>query len=129
MDSRGGFGRPAVLPMLRTLLVTALALLAFAAPAAAHPTLLQAAPSPGLALPNAPQRLTLAFSEPPVARGSRLSLTDPRGHRVATGRLSTVGDSLTASVRDALRPGVYDVRWTVLGDDGHTSSGRFRFGV
>lgn len=108
----------------------ALALAAGAAPAAAHPTLDQAAPTPGLSAPVAPREVQLAFSEPAVARGSRIAVRGPRGPLVAGPlRSGAGGRTLSVALRERLRPGVYDIAWTALGDDGHTTGGRFRFGV
>src|SRR4051794_35083972 len=108
----------------------ALALAAGAAPAAAHPTLGQAAPAAGLSAPSAPGAVQLAFSERAVARGSRITVRGPRG-AVATGplRSGAGGRTLSVGVRGRLPPGVYDVAWTALGEDGHTTGGRFRFGL
>src|SRR3954471_22219686 len=64
----------------------ALALAAGAAPAAAHPTLEQAAPAAGLSAPSAPGAVQLAFSEAAVPRGSRITVRGPRG-AVVTGPL------------------------------------------
>src|SRR3954470_17933227 len=108
----------------------ALALAAGAAPAAAHPTLAQAPPAAGLSAPSAPGAVQLVFSERAVARGSRITVRGPRG-AVATGplRSGAGGRTLSVGVRGRLAPGVYDVTWTALGEDGHTTGGRFRFGV
>ncbi|MEA2125112.1 MAG: copper transport protein [Solirubrobacteraceae bacterium] len=95
-----------------------------AAPAAAHPLLVQAAPAPGVSQPSAPEAITLALSEAPVARGSSIRAT---GLRV--GQVAVDGKSLTAPLEATPRPGVYTVRWTALGRDGHATSGRFNFGV
>src|SRR4051794_20241458 len=110
--------------------IAALALAAGAAPAAAHPTLEQAAPAPGLSAPSAPAAVQLAFSEAAVPRGSRIVIRGPRG-TVATGALrrGAGGRTLSVTLRDRPAPGVYDVTWTALGEDGHTTGGRFRFGV
>lgn len=97
----------------------------WAAPlAAAHPTLVQAAPAPGVSAPSAPGAITLALTEAPVARGSSIVA---RGVRL--GRVRAAGKTLSAAVLGTPRPGVYPVRWVALGRDGHTSSGRFSFGV
>jgi putative copper export protein len=74
--------------------------------------------------PTAPDAITLALSEAPVARGSSITA---RGLRV--GRVSVEGKTLTAPLEAAPRPGVYTVRWSALGRDGHATSGRFNFGV
>src|SRR3954451_22660730 len=114
---------------LRILLAAVVRAVGAAAPAAAHPTLLQAAPSPGVSLPSAPSSITLGFSEAPVARGSSVALHDSRGRLLRVGSAEVAGKTLSVVVTGALRPGVYDVRWSALGDDGHTTSGRFAFGV
>src|SRR4051794_33904550 len=108
----------------------ALALAAGAAPAAAHPTLEQAAPAPGLSAPSAPGAVQLAFSEAAVPRGSRITVRGPRG-AVVTGplRRGAGGRTLSVGVRGRLAPGVYDVAWTALGEDGHTTGGRLPLGI
>src|SRR5207244_9410135 len=65
------------------------------------------------------------------ARGRRVVVRGPRG-TVATGPLRPAdgGQTLAVDLRGAgLPPGVYEVAWSALGDDGHTTAGRFRFGV
>ncbi len=113
--------------MRRRLVILAASLAATgwaAAPAAAHPTLVQAAPAPGVSQPSAPSSITLALTEAPVARGSSIRV---KGLRV--GPVKTTGKSLSAPLLARPKPGVYTVRWVALGGDGHTSSGRFVFGV
>ncbi|MEA2169470.1 MAG: copper transport protein, partial [Solirubrobacteraceae bacterium] len=114
--------------MLRRTLILAAALVAAAgvtaAPAVAHPNLVQAAPAPGIAQPAAPRAITLAFSETPVARGSVIAV---KGLKV--GPLRVEGKSLTAPLTGTINPGVYTVTWTTLGADGHQTAGRFNFGV
>ncbi|HEX8067254.1 MAG TPA: copper resistance protein CopC [Thermoleophilaceae bacterium] len=79
---------------------------------------------------DAPKDVLLSFTEPIVGAGSSVSLAGPSGRAVRLGRPSRRGSrQLRAAIRDPLRPGVYEVRWTVPGDDGHTVSGTFRFGV
>jgi putative copper export protein len=79
--------------------------------------------------------VVLAFSEAVVARGSSVVVSDPdrapRGRVQPLVGLVTSADrrTLTADLGRALRPGVFQVRWTVLGDDGHRVSGHFAFGV
>ena len=110
--------------------LAALALVAGAAPAAAHPSLLQAAPAPGLSVPSAPRTVALALSEPAIARGSRIVVRGPGG-AVGVGRVRAAdgGRTLSVALRSRVRPGVYEVDWSALGDDGHATGGRFRFGV
>ena len=120
--------------MRRALVATAAvlgALCAGPAAAVAHPLLVQAAPAPGLLAPQAPGALRLAFSEPAVARGSSVVLKGPKGRRIAvTGVVSENGGrTLSITPKRRLTAGVYSLRWVALGNDGHTVSGRFSFGI
>ncbi|MEA2154682.1 MAG: copper transport protein [Solirubrobacteraceae bacterium] len=121
--------------MRRVLLGAAVALGALwgVGPAAAwaHPLLIQATPQPGLVVSGAPSSISVALTEPAVARGSRIRLFGPRGAPVAVSAVRATGGRRTISVSPQanLRSAVYDVRWSVLGDDGHIVSGSFDFGV
>ncbi len=97
----------------------------------AHPLLIQATPQPGLVADGSPPAISVALTEPAVARGSQIRVFGPGGRRLAVGAVRAAGGRRTLSVRPrgALRSAVYDVRWSVLGDDGHIVSGRFDFGV
>lgn len=107
------------------------ALCAGPAAAVAHPLLVQTAPAAGLIAPQAPDAIRLQLSEPVVARGSRLTVTGPRGVKVATGSVvrSSDGKGLSVKPKTPLRSAVYRVRWTALGDDGHLVRGDFSFGI
>ena len=102
-----------------------------AAPAGAHPYLVQTQPGPGVALRDPPPLIQIGFTERVVLEGSSLRLEDGDGHPVALGPLRTPkeGPGLAADIKGALGGDVYRVRWVVLGEDGHSSSGEFRFGV
>src|SRR3954451_12571795 len=98
--------------------------------AAAHPFMVQAAPEAGAVAPSVPREVALSFSEPVVRAGSSLTLLGQDGRAVPLGSPALRGSSeLAAPVRARLEPAVYAVRWKALGDDGHTVSGAFRFGV
>jgi len=102
-----------------------------ATPAGAHPYLVQTQPGPGVALRDAPPLIQIGFTERVVLEGSSLRLEDGDGRPVALGPLRTPkeGPGLAADIKAPLGGDVYRVRWAVLGDDGHSSSGEFRFGV
>lgn len=101
------------------------------APAAAHPSPIQTTPEAGAVAPKAPAAVSLALTEPAVARGSTLQITGPDGKTVATGpvREEAGGRILSVAPRSVLASAVYTVRWSALGADGHVVSGSFRFGV
>ncbi|MFL5822351.1 MAG: copper resistance protein CopC [Solirubrobacteraceae bacterium] len=106
------------------------ALCAGAAAASAHPLLITSAPTPGSIVPSSPSTVGLAFSESAVPGGSTLTVTGPHGP-VRLGPLTATGggEQFTARIGRRLGPGVYHADWVALGDDGHTVSGSFAFGV
>ena len=100
-------------------------------PAGAHPYLVQTEPGPGVSLRDAPPRIQIGFTEPVVLEGSSLQVEDGEGRPVALGPIVSPkeGPGLAADIKAALGGDVYRVRWVVLSEDGHSSSGEFRFGV
>jgi methionine-rich copper-binding protein CopC/putative copper export protein len=119
----------------RALLAAGVALAALlgggAAPASAHPIPIQATPEPGVVTQKADTSVSIALSEPAVARGSHVRVFGPAGRTIAVGpvRASAGGRVLTVKPRRALASAVYVVRWSALGNDGHIVTGSFRFGV
>jgi methionine-rich copper-binding protein CopC/putative copper export protein/ABC-type branched-subunit amino acid transport system substrate-binding protein len=107
------------------------ALCAGPAAALAHPLLLQTSPAAGLVDPAPPTQIELAFTEGAVAAGSLIEVTDSHGRRVPTGpvKASNGGEDLSVKLRTKVLGQVYSVRWAALGNDGHTTSGDFKFGV
>src|SRR5438128_6854176 len=95
--------------------------------AVAHPQLVTASPEPGAVAPAPPRAITLAFSEDAIARASSMRVTGPRG-AVPVGRVGagSLHGTLTAGL-GRLAPGIYRVRWSALGRDGHLVSGIFAF--
>src|ERR687896_764548 len=100
-------------------------------PAGAHPYLVQTEPGPGTELRDPPGRIQIAFTERVVLEGSSLRLDDSDGRPVPLGTLGVPkeGPGLAADIKGPLGGDVYLVRWVVLSEDGHSSSGEFRFGV
>ena len=100
-------------------------------PAWGHPYLVQTEPGPGVAVPNPPARIQIGFTEPVVLNGSSLRLEDSDGRPVELGPIGSPkeGPGLAADIKGTIGGDVYRVRWSVLSDDGHSSSGDFRFGV
>lgn len=122
--------RAVAVSALLTLILGALQLWA-AGPASAHPYLVQTEPGPGVTLPNPPPRIQIGFTEPVVIEGSSLRLEDSEGRPVELGPLGVPkeGPGLAADIKGTIGGDVYRVRWAVLSEDGHSSSGDYRFGV
>ena len=69
-----------------------------AAPAAAHPNAIQSTPEAGSVAPESPKAISIALSEPAVARGSTFEVTGPGGKAVATGPVTEKANGQILSV-------------------------------
>lgn len=123
---RRAIGRAAV---LLTLAIGVL--VAVAAPASAHPTLLFTDPAADTAVPDTPPVITLVFNEPVSAGPRTITLLDGDGREVPTGEPVAAQDrhDVSAKPAGALRPGTYRVRWRVTGSDGDQVEEEFAFAV
>lgn len=112
--------------ILLAFLLTAPAILAHA-----HASLQQASPPAGAVLAGAPDKLTLQFNEKLESAFSTVKLIDSKGNPVDTKRATV--DSARPSVMTlplpVLKSGMYTVRWTVVGQDGHRRQGDYQFTV
>jgi copper transport protein len=108
-------------------------LLVLAAPAAgAHALLRSSEPAGGASLDQAPQRVTLTFTEPPDLSLSSVHVLDAAGRAVERGKAQTVaGKSSVLKIPvGQLGDGTYTVSWRVVSrTDGHLTAGAFAFGV
>src|SRR6266568_4484801 len=115
------------------LAVVSVTLLAPAAPALAHATLIGADPAPntGSGSGKAPTTVLLRLSEPVRVPPSVISVLDRSARDVVTHvrRVPTDPQSMEADLRP-LSQGVYRVEWrSVSALDGHTIKGAYFFGV
>jgi len=107
-----------------------LMVLAAAGVAQAHARLVSSLPGAGTTV-GPPALLRLQFSESLAGKFSSLRLTAADG-RPVTLVIRDVGDpkALAAAPANPLTPGLYQVSWVaVADDDGHKTSGSFRFSV
>ena len=100
---------------------------ASAAPASAHASLVRATPADGATLASAPSRVVLEFDDPLSTSFATLVVTGPDGHDVTTGRSSVSGSTLTGDLEGGLPPGAYRTAFRVVSDDGHPVTGQLRF--
>jgi methionine-rich copper-binding protein CopC/putative copper export protein len=118
---------------LAAIVALTIALFALTLPssAAAHPALLQSAPSAGVISPDPVEEVEIVLSEPAVADGSKLTVRELAGDQLKTTPLKLVGADKTMIVKpaEALGEGTYEVDWSALGADGHLVSGKYAFGV
>lgn len=101
-----------------------------ARPAYAHGILKTSVPTSGAHIAIAPTTIQLVFTEQPTLALTSIRLTGPRGEAVVL-RPVTVEASqrfgVTSQIEGPLVSGVYTVHWQVAGNDGHPTSGSYRF--
>lgn len=112
--------------MLRKILAVAAMCLLSASPAFAHAALKLSTPKSGTTV-AAPQILSLTFTEKVRLTAVRLTAAG-KDTAVETDRSAPAADSFSLPL-STLAPGTYQVRWTVLGADGHPANGTFSFTV
>ena len=96
--------------------------------ASAHATLDHAEPRVGNKVAAAPHEVTLWFTQKLEPAFSSITVTDPAGKRVDTGKARVDGSQMSVPLR-AGGSGTYHVKWHVLSVDSHTSEGNFTFQV
>ncbi|MBV9508913.1 MAG: copper homeostasis periplasmic binding protein CopC [Caulobacteraceae bacterium] len=117
---------------MRRFAIAALATVAIASAAVAHPRPQAASPAPDAVLSTSPSEIRITFSEGLVAAFSAIELKDAAGKAFALGP-STVDlknkRQLVAPVTNLLPAGTYTVSWRAVGDDTHHVSGHYSFQV
>jgi methionine-rich copper-binding protein CopC len=96
--------------------------------AAAHAFLERAEPRVGNKVTTPPREVTLWFTEKLETAFSSMTVTNPAGQRVDTGKARVSGNQMSISVRSG-GTGTYRVNWRVLSVDTHTTDGNFTFQV
>ena len=96
--------------------------------AAAHAFLDHAEPRVGNKVATAPREVTLWFTQNLEAAFSTITVTNPAGQRVDTGKPRVSGNQMSVSLRSG-GAGTYHVTWRVLSVDTHTTDGNFTFQV
>jgi copper transport protein len=112
--------------LVTALLVAVTALVAGAAPASAHATLIGTAPAADGVIDAPPEAVELRFDEQVEVVEDAVQVFGPDGDRVDRGQVEAIdgGATLRAPV-DQGPQGTYTVAWRVTSEDGHTLSGSF----
>ena len=108
----------------------AFCLLLMPALALGHVELTDSSPAAGKNLGTAPTTVSVTFDDELEPSVSRFTVVDADGHKVGGGDVDlTVADRnvMNGSV-SITQPGIYTVRYTVAGVDGHVLHGTFSFG-
>jgi copper resistance protein C len=96
--------------------------------ASAHAFLDHAEPRVGNKVATTPREVTLWFTQKLEPAFSSITVTDPAGKRVDTGKTRISGNQMSISLRGG-GSGTYHVNWRVLSVDTHTTNGNFTFEV
>lgn len=102
---------------------------ATAPPAAAHAELVSTDPGEGARLEEAPEQVTLTFTEGVSLGAGYARVLDAAGERVDAGTATVEGDSVVVPLRGDLPDDGYLVTYRVVSADSHPISGAFSFVV
>lgn len=98
----------------------------------AHAHLKDQLPAEGAAIEQAPESITLNFSEGIEINFTKVKVTGPNNTEVKTGKaaLDSANDTkVIIPIESKLVAGKYDVNWSVVSVDGHKTKGEYSFTV
>ncbi|BBG59055.1 MULTISPECIES: copper homeostasis periplasmic binding protein CopC [Providencia] len=98
----------------------------------AHAHLKDQLPAEGAAIEQAPESITLNFSEGIEVNFTKVNVIGPNNQAVKTGKASLDPSNNTRviiPVETKLSTGKYDVQWSVVSVDGHKTKGNYSFTV
>jgi copper transport protein len=104
-------------------------LLGPASPASAHAALVASDPSGGTIVPDAPNRVTLTFSESVQLISGKIQVLGPNGSRADQGEPQQNGDTVTIPLRAGGGRGTYLVSYRVVSADSHPVGGSISYSV
>jgi copper transport protein len=100
-----------------------------AAPAAAHAALVGSDPANGTIVPDAPNRVTLTFSESVQLLPGKIQVLAPDGSRADQGDPEGSGTTVTIPLRSGGGRGTYLVSFRVISADSHPVAGTLTYSV
>lgn len=110
--------------------ITAFLLLAFVPiqAAIAHSVLEKSTPANGKKLEKPIKNIKLKFNTK-IEKGSTLYLVSDGGKKLQPATVKITDDRLKASFQESLTPGTYQVKWEVVGADGHLVKNQYSFTI
>jgi copper transport protein len=100
-----------------------------AAPASAHAALTGSDPAAETVVPEAPNRITLTFSESVQLVPGRIQVLGPNNQRADQGQPQVAGSTVTVPLRADAAKGTYLVSYRVISADSHPVAGAFVYSV
>lgn len=113
--------------MKKVLITTLFLFFVFAQTTFAHTDIKMTTPSDGQIIEGNVNELTLVF-ETPIESKSIVTLTDENGEEIPLS-ISVNNDTMIAKIETPLENGTYEVKWNIIGEDGHPMSGSYLFMV
>jgi copper transport protein len=104
-------------------------LLCPAGPAAAHAALVASDPGNGTIVPDAPNKVTLTFSESVSLVPGKIQVLAPDGSRADRGEPTAAGSTVAIPLRTGGGRGTYLVSFRVISADSHPIAGSLTFSV
>jgi len=104
-------------------------LLGPAGPASAHAALVASDPGNGTIVPDAPNKVTLTFSEGIQLLSGKIQVLAPDGSRADQGDPTSDGSAVTIPLRSGGGRGTYLVSYRVISADSHPVGGTITFSV
>ncbi len=108
-------------------MILAAALLGAAAPASAHDKVESTSPAAGATVPAPPEKVSITFTNNPLALGAQILVTDAAGSNWADGGVEIVDNVASQRLKPGAPAGVFTVAWRVASSDGHPIEGTFTF--
>ena len=118
-----------VLSVLAGLLFGLFATVISAGPAFAHATLVASDPANGAVVPDAPNKVTLTFSESVQLLSGKIQVLAPDGSRADQGEPTAAGAAVTIPLRAGGGRGTYLISYRVMSADSHPVGGSLTFSV
>jgi methionine-rich copper-binding protein CopC len=108
-------------------LLTALAAVGFAEPAAAHDVLISSDPADGSTVQTAPATVTLTFDQPVQDFEPVVTMTGPDGQWYQSGSPTVDSTVVTSAVGEITKAGEYVIAFRVVSADGHPVTGEVKY--
>jgi copper transport protein len=127
--ARMTFDRRRALAAAAGLLLGLFGVLLAAAPASAHAALVATDPGNGTIVPDAPNKVTLTFSESVQLLSGKIQVLAPDNSRADQGEPAVNGNTVTIPLRSGGGRGTYLVSYRVLSADSHPVGGSITYSV
>lgn len=94
----------------------------------AHSTLEEAAPAQDSTVAVSPEQIELTFNTK-IEKLSNFKLLNAAGEDMDKNKIEVDGMTMSSALPTVLPNGIYTVKWTIIGADGHSVEGSYAFTV